>query len=98
MLEAPEMDGMAVVPPRQEPPEVRGIQSCKNAPLGNSVRGAGELRRVSAPGDRPVFGKNEAGFLVSSDQQAAMEIADGQTFVRFPATRGGVSSGCADCS
>jgi len=74
------------------------FQSCNSVLFGNSVRGCRGVRRVSSPRDRPVFWKNEAGLLVHSDQQAAQEIAHGQAFARFPARRGGVSSGCADRS
>ena len=73
------------------------FQSCNNAPLGNSVRGAGEFRRMSAPRSSS-FWNYEAGILVHPDQSAAREIATGQAFARFPAPRGGVSSGCAICS
>jgi hypothetical protein len=59
--------------------------------------GAREFRRVSASPRSSNFLENEAGLLVHFDQKAAQEIAHGQTFARFPARRGGVSSGCADC-
>ena len=75
----------------------RRVSACNKDFLVNTVRGCRGARRMSASRDRPVF-ENEAGLLVHSDPQAATEIACRQVFACFPARRGGVSSGCADCS
>ena len=61
------------------------FRSCNNGLIRNSVRGAGEFRRVSAPRSSS-FLEYEAGILVHPDQSAAKEIASGQAFARFPAS------------